>query len=158
MARPTAPRPGADWRTGSNPGQDTDGPGRQPRGHDKRGDHHRIKRLDDRERFLALTSAPFGVAVGVLLTVVAIHLNPSALLHGKANPKHESESLILLEGGVRVVLSGIVAAIALTRRRSLVGFSLLFLGTSMGSPLFSARRSGRSGAISSGGCSSTRGC
>ncbi|MGD0379836.1 MAG: hypothetical protein ABSC30_07610 [Acidimicrobiales bacterium] len=97
---------------------------------------HRIKKLDDRERFLALTSAPLGVVVGVLLTVVAIHLNPSALLHGKVNPKHESESLILLEGGVRIVLSGIVAAIAMTRRRSLVGFSLLFLGTSMGSPLF----------------------
>ncbi len=97
---------------------------------------HRIKRLDDRERFLALSAAPFGVAVGVLLTVVAIHLNPSLMLHGKPNPKHESTSLILLEGGVRLALSGVVVACALTRRRSLVGFALLFLGTSMGSPLF----------------------
>ncbi len=97
---------------------------------------HRIKRLDDRERFLALTAAPFGVAVGVLLTVVAIHLNPSLMLHGKLNPKHESTSLIWLEGGVRLLLSGVVVACTLTRRRSLVGFALLFLGTSMGSPLF----------------------
>jgi hypothetical protein len=97
---------------------------------------HRIKRLDDRERFLALTAAPIGIAVGILLTAFAIHLNPAARVHGKLNPKHVSESLILLEGGVRIVLSGVVVACALTRRRSLVGFSLLFLGTAMGSPLF----------------------
>jgi hypothetical protein len=97
---------------------------------------HRIKRLDDRERFLALTSAPIGIAVGILLTAFAIHLNPAARVHGKLNPKHVSDSLILLEGGVRIVLSGVVVACALTRRRSLVGFSLLFLGTAMGSPLF----------------------
>ncbi len=97
---------------------------------------HRIKRLDDRERFLALTAAPIGIAVGILLTAFAIHLNPAARVHGKLNPKHVSDSLILLEGGVRIVLSGVVVACALTRRRSLVGFSLLFLGTAMGSPLF----------------------
>ena len=89
-----------------------------------------------RERFLALTAAPFGVVVGVLLTVVSIHLNPALLLHGKPNPKHESNSLILLEGGARILLSGVVVACALARRRSLVGFALLFLGTAMGSPLF----------------------
>jgi len=97
---------------------------------------HRIKRLDDRERFLALTAAPIGVAVGTLLTVFALHLNPALRVHGKLNPKHVSDSLILLEGGVRIVLSAVVVACALTRRRSLVGFSLLFLGTAMGSPLF----------------------
>jgi hypothetical protein len=97
---------------------------------------HRIKRLDDRERFLALTSAPIGVVVGILLTAFALHLNPAVRVHGKLNPKHVSDSLIFLEGGVRILLSGIVVACALTRRRSLVGFSLLFLGTAMGSPLF----------------------
>ncbi len=97
---------------------------------------HRIKRLDDRERFLALTAAPIGIVVGILLTAFAIHLNPAARVHGKLNPKHVSDSLILLEGGVRIVLSGVVVACAFTRRRSLVGFSLLFLGTAMGSPLF----------------------
>ena len=97
---------------------------------------HRIKRLDDRERFLALTAAPIGIAVGILLTAFAIHLNPATRVHGKLNPKHVSDSLILLEGGVRIVLSGVVVACAFTRRRSLVGFSLLFLGTAMGSPLF----------------------
>jgi hypothetical protein len=97
---------------------------------------HRIKRLDDRERFLALTSAPIGVGVGVLLTVFALHLNPALKIHGKVNPKHVSDSLILLEGGARLLLAGIVVAAALSRRRSFVGFALLFLGTSMGSPLF----------------------
>jgi hypothetical protein len=96
----------------------------------------RIKRLDDRERFLALSSAPLGAAVGIGLTLLAIHLNPPLLLHGKLNSKHESNSLILLEGGARLLLSGIVVAAALSRRRSLVGFALLFLGTAMGSPLF----------------------
>jgi hypothetical protein len=97
---------------------------------------HRIKKLDDRERFLALTAAPIGVVVGILLTAFALHLNPAVRVHGKLNPKHVSDSLILLEGGVRIVLSGVVVLCALTRRRSLVGFSLLFLGTAMGSPLF----------------------
>jgi hypothetical protein len=97
---------------------------------------YRIKRLDDRERFLALTSAPIGVGVGVLLTVFALHLNPALKIHGKINPKHVSDSLILLEGGARLLLAGIVVAAALSRRRSFVGFALLFLGTAMGSPLF----------------------
>ena len=42
----------------------------------------------------------------------------------------------LLEGGARLLLAGIVVAAALSRRRSFVGFALLFLGTAMGSPLF----------------------
>ena len=71
---------------------------------------HRIKKLDDRERFLALTSAPLGVVVGILLTAFTLHLNPPLHLHGKVNPKHVSESLILLEGGARILLSGIVVA------------------------------------------------
>jgi len=97
---------------------------------------HRIKRLDDRERFLALTAAPIGVAVGVLLTVITIHIQPAHYINGKLNPKYVSESIIVLEGGARILLSGLVVAAALSRRRSLVGFSLLFLGTAMGSPLF----------------------
>jgi hypothetical protein len=92
---------------------------------------HRIKRIDDRERFLALTAAPLGVLVGILLTAVTIHLNPAV---GKA--KHVADSTIYLEGGARVLLSGVVVAAAMTRRRSFVGFALLFLGTSMGAPLF----------------------
>jgi hypothetical protein len=92
---------------------------------------HRIKKLDDRERFLALTAAPLGVVVGILLTAVAIHLNPGV---GKA--KHVADSTIYIEGGARILLSGIVALAALSRRRSFVGFALLFLGTAMGSPLF----------------------
>jgi len=92
---------------------------------------HRIKKLDDRERFLALSSGPLGVAVGVGLTLITIHLNPAA-----GHAKHVAPSTIYLEGGARILLSGVVVAAALTRRRSLVGFALLFLGTSMGAPLF----------------------
>lgn len=85
---------------------------------------------------MALTAAPIGVAVGVLLTVFAIHLEPAHYIKGKLNPKYVSESIILLEGGARILLSGIVVVAALSRRRSFVGFALLFLGTAMGSPLF----------------------
>ena len=92
---------------------------------------HRIKKLDDRERLLALFAAPTGTAVGLLLTGFALHLNPAVHVKG-----HVSNSLILLEGGARILLSGLVVAAALSRRRSLVGFALLFLGTAMGSPLF----------------------
>jgi hypothetical protein len=92
---------------------------------------HRIKRLDDRERLLALTSAPLGAVVGILLTAVTIHLNPPV-----GHAKHVADSTIYFEGAARIVLSGVVALAALTRRRSFVGFALLFLGTSMGAPLF----------------------
>ncbi len=88
---------------------------------------HRIKRLDDRERFLALSSAPLGVAVGVALTVITVHLNPAV-----GHAKHEAVSTIYIEGAARILLSGVVVAAAMTRRRSFVGFALLFLGTSMG--------------------------
>jgi hypothetical protein len=97
---------------------------------------HMIKKVDDRERFMALFAAPLGVVVGIALTAIAIHVNPAARLHGKVNPKHVAESIILIEGAARILLSGIVVAAALSRRRSLIGFALLFLGTSMGSPLF----------------------
>jgi len=97
---------------------------------------HMIKKVDDRERFMALFAAPLGVVVGVALTAIAIHVNPAVRVHGKLNPKHVAESVILIEGGARILLSGIVVAAAMSRRRSLIGFALLFLGTSMGSPLF----------------------
>jgi hypothetical protein len=88
-----------------------------------------IKRLDDRERFLALVSAPLGVVVGLLLTIGAIHYNPP--VHVK---NHVSTGVILFEGGARVLLSGILVLATVTRRRSFVAFALLFLGTSMGFP------------------------
>ncbi|HTT87518.1 MAG TPA: hypothetical protein VMF60_09135, partial [Acidimicrobiales bacterium] len=55
----------------------------------------RIKKLDDRERFLVLFAGPLGAVVGIVLTILTFHLNPAA---GKAN--HETASIILLEGGV----------------------------------------------------------
>ncbi|MGA2520629.1 MAG: hypothetical protein ABSG81_07410 [Acidimicrobiales bacterium] len=95
-----------------------------------------IKKVDDRERVMALFSAPLGVAVGVALTVIAIHTYAPLRVNGHVNKQHVAESLILLEGGARVLLSGLVAVAAMSRRRSFIGFALLFLGTSMGSPLF----------------------
>lgn len=88
-----------------------------------------IKRLDDRERFLALVSAPLGIVVGLILTIAAIHYYAPA--HAK---NHESTSFILFEGGARVVLAGVLVLAAATRRRSFAAFALLFLGTSMGFP------------------------
>jgi len=90
---------------------------------------HIIKKLDDRERFLALVSAPLGIVVGLVLTIGAIHFNPP--VHHK---NHVSTGFILFEGGARVVLAGILVLATVTRRRSFTAFALLFLGTSMGFP------------------------
>jgi hypothetical protein len=95
-----------------------------------------IKKVDDRERFLALVAAALGVVVGIALTAITIHLNPPLRVNGHLNSKHATDSVLYLEGAARIVLSAIVVASALTRRRSFIGFALLFLGTSMGSPLF----------------------
>jgi hypothetical protein len=87
---------------------------------------HVIKRLDDRERFYALFAGPLGAAIGIVLTAGAIHYNPAVGHKG-----HTAENLILFEGVTRVVLGGVVVLTALTRRRSLVGFTLLFFGTTV---------------------------
>jgi hypothetical protein len=94
---------------------------------------HVIKRLEDRERTMAFFAAPLGAAVGILLTVVTLHTNPP--LHAK---NHLSTSLIVFEGGARILLAGVVALAAWTRRRSFVAFALLFLGTSMAGGLIFA--------------------
>jgi len=87
-----------------------------------------IKRIDDREQLLAYSSAVLGVVVGVVLTVAAVHVNPP--VHHKG---HETAGFIVyFEGGARVLLSAVVALAAWRRRRSFVGFALLFLGTSLG--------------------------
>ncbi len=91
---------------------------------------HAIKRIDDRERLLAILSAPIGVVVGALLTVLAVHFNPP--LHHKNHLTFVT--IVVFEGGARVLLAGVVLAAAYTRRRSFVGFALLFLGTSLGLP------------------------
>ena len=89
-----------------------------------------IKRIDDRERLYALWAGPVGAVIGVLLTIAAIHYNPP--LHHRG---HVANSLTELYGVARVVLGGLVVLTALSRRRSLVAFSLLFLGTAVGFPL-----------------------
>jgi hypothetical protein len=89
-----------------------------------------IKRLDDRERVIALFSGFLAIAVGVLLTVALLHTNPP--LHHKG---HQSAGMIVyFDGGVRLLLSLVVLAAVWSRRRSFVAFALLFLGTAMGFP------------------------
>jgi hypothetical protein len=90
---------------------------------------HIIKRIDDREQFIAYTSAALGLVVGVVLTIAAIHFYSPP--HAK---NHENTSTILFEGAARVLLAGIVVWAAARRRRSFVAFALLFLGTSMAFP------------------------
>jgi len=87
-----------------------------------------IKRIDDREQLLAYAGAGFGVIVGVALTVATVHLNPPVHHKGHADP-----GWIWFDGGVRVVLAGVVALAAWWRRRSFVAFSLLFLGVALAS-------------------------
>jgi hypothetical protein len=89
-----------------------------------------IKRLDERERVMALFSAPLGVVVGVVLTIAALHYNPP--IHHKGHLT--AGTIVYFEGGARVLLSVLVGLAAWTRRRSFVAFALLFLGTSMGFP------------------------
>jgi len=93
--------------------------------------NHIIKRIDDRERVLALWAAGLGAVVGVVLTIAAFHLNPP--VHHK---NHEADSLILDYGIARVVLSALVVLSTWKRRRSFVAFALLLLGTAMGNFLF----------------------
>jgi hypothetical protein len=89
-----------------------------------------IKRIDDRERLYALFAAALGAVFGVVDTIILFHGNPPA--HHK---NHLSSQLILIEGGARILLAGLTVGAAVIRRRSLVAFSLLFLGTSLGFPL-----------------------
>jgi hypothetical protein len=90
---------------------------------------HAIKQLDDRERYYALMAGPFGALIGIVLTIAAIHYNPP--LHHKG---HVANSVTELYGVARVVLGALVTIVARTRRRSLVAFALLFLGTAEGFP------------------------
>jgi hypothetical protein len=91
----------------------------------------RIKRIDDRERAIAMGTAAIGVIVGIAVTLAYVHTNPP--LHAK---NHQSAGVLWGYGIARVVLSGLVAVAAQYRRRSFVGFALLILGTSMASFLF----------------------
>ncbi len=90
-----------------------------------------IKRVDDRERAVALFTGIMGIVFGIFITVFAIHINPAV-----GHKNHASPTTIAYEGGARVLLALLVLGAAFTRRRSFIGFTLLFLGTAMGNPLF----------------------
>jgi hypothetical protein len=99
-----------------------------PSGMNKEELTHIIKRIDDREKTIALGTAGLGLIVGIALTIIAVHINPAP--HHKG---HTSSGFIIFEGGARVVLSAVVVLAARNGRRSFVAFALLFLGTSLGS-------------------------
>jgi hypothetical protein len=90
-----------------------------------------IKRLDDRERRIGIFMAPLGVALGIFSMVSAINTKTS---HVRVKGQLSRETLITL-GIASIVLSGLVLVAALSRRRSFLGFALVFLGTSFGFPL-----------------------
>ncbi len=92
---------------------------------------HAIKRIDDRERRYTMMAGFLGIVMGIVVTIAAIHYNPLPRHKG-----HEADSVIWSYGAARLVLGGLVALTSYSRRRSLVAFALLFLGTAMGNPLF----------------------
>jgi len=87
---------------------------------------HAIKRIDDREQRYAFLAGPLGAALGIGLTIAAIHTNPAVGHKG-----HAAVSTIVFEGAARVVFAAGVVATAFTRRRSLVAFALLFMGSTI---------------------------
>ena len=90
-----------------------------------------IKRLDDRERLFGFFMAPLGIAIGILSMVNASHMNAHTHLAKGAL----SKNMLIDLGVASIVLSVVVFFAALSRRRSFLGFALVFLGTSFGFPL-----------------------
>jgi hypothetical protein len=86
-----------------------------------------VKRLDNKERKLALWAVPLGVVLGIVVTIVTVHSNPP--IHHKG---HEDSTVILTDGALPIAFSMIVFACAWYRRRSLTAFTLLFLGLTIG--------------------------
>ena len=84
-----------------------------------------MRKLDDKERLLAMLATPLGFVLSVVLILVTVHDNPV----GKG---HESTGEIFLYAGVSVAFAICVFATAWFRRRSLTAFALLFLGLSLG--------------------------
>jgi hypothetical protein len=87
-----------------------------------------MKYLDERERRFALMAGPFLAALDLVLTLITLHNNPPALLHGRPNKLHADPTTIVALGvGSAVIALGVMGC-ALIRRRSLTIFALLFAG------------------------------
>jgi hypothetical protein len=92
---------------------------------------HRIKYVDDRERRIGMLMAPLGFAIGIVILVLALRLNPHQPL---AKGQSSQATLITLAVGA-IILSVVVFLAALSRRRALMGFALVFLGIPLNFPL-----------------------
>jgi hypothetical protein len=86
-----------------------------------------LRRIDDRERLIGLIAGPLGAVVAVILMFHALAINPA--VHHKG---HIAPSITEAYGIVGVFLGAIVVVAAFLRRRSFLGFTLLFMGISLG--------------------------
>jgi hypothetical protein len=86
-----------------------------------------VNQIDDRERLWGLTAA--GLVVAITVAIVASYLAHPPRPHTTG---YVARSTLLLYAGVRVALGLLVAVAALVRRRALLGFAVLFAGTSLG--------------------------
>jgi hypothetical protein len=90
---------------------------------------HSIKHIDDRERLMGMLMAPLGLGIGTFLLV-----NVPATTAHRAKGQLSHATLVTL-GVATLIISVVVFVAALTRRRSFLGFSLVFLGLPVGFPL-----------------------
>jgi len=86
-----------------------------------------VKRLDDKERKLALIAVPLGIVLAAVTTTITVLHDPAVHHKGYENP-----SLIITDGLITGVFALGVFAAAWYRRRSFTSFALLFLGYSLG--------------------------
>jgi hypothetical protein len=88
-----------------------------------------IRSTTDRERLIGLVAAPLAAAITILITGSLISNDPPAFLKsGAANRLHTSVSLYQELGGVLVVISILILALALWRKRVYLGIALALFG------------------------------
>jgi hypothetical protein len=103
--------------------------GKSPSGMSKEELEYSIKRIDDRERLMGMLMAPLGLGIATFLLINA----PPMTAH-RAKGQLSHATLVTL-GVSALIISVVVFVAALTRRRSFLGFSLVFLGLPVGFPL-----------------------
>ena len=86
-----------------------------------------LKRIDDRERIIGLVAGPLGAIAAVLLMYHSLAITPP--IHHKG---YVAPSITITYGLLGIFLGLVVVVAALSRRRSFLGFTLLFMGISLG--------------------------
>lgn len=88
-----------------------------------------VRFADDKERLIGLLAAPLAAAIGILVISALIVNDPAALLRsGLPNKLHVSLSLYYELGGVLIALSVLMLAMAMLRKRLLLGILLALYG------------------------------